>query len=47
MRRVLGLLARPGPDGKLRFATALTLQNGMLAMGPVSFGRVPKIEWGK
>jgi len=47
MRLVLGLLARPGPNGKPRLATALSLQNGMLSMGPITFGRVPRIEWGK
>jgi hypothetical protein len=47
LRLVLGLLARPGPDGKPRLAAALTLQGGELAMGPINFGRVPKIDWGK
>ncbi|HEX3882317.1 MAG TPA: DUF2125 domain-containing protein [Stellaceae bacterium] len=47
MRLVLGLLARPGPDGKPRLAAALSLQDGVLSMGPLTFGRVPRIEWGK
>jgi len=45
LRLVLGLLARPGPDGKPRLAAALTLQDGVLSMGPITFGRVPRIDW--
>ena len=47
LRLVLGLLAKPGPDGKPRLAAALTLQNSELSMGPITFGRVPKIDRGK
>jgi hypothetical protein len=47
IRLVLGLLAKPGPDGKPRLAAALTLQNGTLSMGPINFGRMPRIDWGK
>ncbi len=45
LRLVLGFLAKPGPDGKPRLAAALTLQDGQLSMGPIAFGRVPKIDW--
>jgi hypothetical protein len=45
IRLVLGLLARPGPDGKPRLSVPLTLQDGILSMGPISLGRVPKIAW--
>ncbi|HEY1798583.1 MAG TPA: DUF2125 domain-containing protein [Stellaceae bacterium] len=44
---LLGLLARPGPDGKPRLPATLTLEDGILSMGPITFGRVPKIDWGK
>jgi hypothetical protein len=47
IRFVLGLLAKPGPDGKPRLAAALSLQDRMLSMGPINFGRVPRIDWGK
>lgn len=47
IRLVLGLLARPGPDGQPRLSAGLTLQDGELSMGPINFGRVPKVDWGK
>jgi hypothetical protein len=47
LRLILGLLAKPGPDGKPRLAAALRLQDGVLSMGPINFGRVPRIDWGK
>jgi hypothetical protein len=47
IRLILGLLAKPGPDGKPRLAAALTMQDGLLSMGPITFGKMPRIDWGK
>jgi len=47
LKLVLGFLAKPGADGQPRLPAALTLQNGILSMGPITFGRVPRIDWGK
>ena len=45
LKLVLGMLAKLGPDGKKRIATAFSLQNGQIFVGPASLGRVPRIPW--
>jgi hypothetical protein len=44
-RVALGVLARPGPDGKPRVETAFTIQNGQMYLGPVKLGPAPHINW--
>lgn len=41
----LGMLAKPGADGKSQITAPLTLQNGFLFIGPARLARVPKIAW--
>jgi len=41
----LGMLAKPGPDGRPEIATSFTIQNGEMFLGPVKLGKVPRIVW--
>jgi hypothetical protein len=44
-RLALAVLAKAGPDGKPEIATAFTIQNGQMFLGPVKLGRAPRITW--
>ncbi|MGC2413068.1 MAG: DUF2125 domain-containing protein, partial [Stellaceae bacterium] len=44
-RLALGMLAKPGPDGRPEIATSFTIQNGEMYLGPVKLGKVPRIDW--
>jgi hypothetical protein len=41
----LGLLARPGADGKPVLDAPITLQNGFLFIGPARLARLPRFTW--
>lgn len=41
----LGMLAKPGPDGRPEIATSFTLQSGEMYLGPVKLGKAPRIDW--
>jgi hypothetical protein len=41
----LGLLARPGPDGKPRLKVPLRLQDDRLYLGPARIATLPPIHW--
>jgi hypothetical protein len=41
----LGMLAKPGPDGRPEIATSFTIQNGEMFLGPVKLAKVPRIVW--
>jgi hypothetical protein len=41
----LGVLARPGGDGKPVLDAPITLQNGFLFIGPVRLARLPRFTW--
>jgi len=41
----LGMLAKPGPDGRPGIATSFTIQNGEMFLGPVKLGKAPRIVW--
>lgn len=44
-RLALGLLARPGPNGRPQIATSFTIQNGEMRLGPARLGKAPRITW--
>ena len=44
-RLALGVLAKPGPDGRPQIATSFTLQDGEMYLGPVKLGKAPRIAW--
>ncbi|MBV9862559.1 MAG: DUF2125 domain-containing protein [Alphaproteobacteria bacterium] len=44
-RLALGLMAKPGPDGKPQITTSFTIQNGEMFLGPARLGPVPRIAW--
>lgn len=44
-RIALGVLAKPGPDGKPRIETSFTMQNGQMFLGPAKLGPAPHIDW--
>jgi hypothetical protein len=41
----LGMLAKPGPDGRPELATSFTVQDGEMYLGPVKLGKAPRIDW--
>lgn len=41
----LGLLAKPGPDGRSQLSVPVTLQEGQIYMGPAKLGRLPHFSW--
>lgn len=45
VKAVLGLLAKPGPNGEKAITVPLTLQQSRLYLGPAALGRVPRINW--
>ncbi len=44
-KTVLGLLAKPTPDGALALTAPITLQDRRLTLGPVPIAEVPPIRW--
>jgi len=44
-KMVLGLLAKPGPDGQKQITAPLTVQDNRLYLGPARVARVPVINW--
>ena len=44
-RLALAMLAKAGPDGKPQIATAFTIQNGQMFLGPAKLGKAPRIAW--
>jgi len=44
-RLALAMLAKAGPDGKPEIATAFTIQNGQMFLGPAKLGKAPSIAW--
>jgi hypothetical protein len=44
-RLALAMLAKAGPDGKPAIATAFTIQNGQMFLGPAKLGNAPRITW--
>ncbi len=44
-RMALGMLAKPGPDGRPRIAAPIMIQNGEIYLGPAKLGRAPRISW--
>jgi hypothetical protein len=44
-RLALAMLAKAGPDGKPAIATAFTIQNGQMFLGPAKLGKAPRITW--
>ncbi len=44
-RLALGMLARPGPDGRPEIATSFTMQDGGMYLGPAKLGKAPRIVW--
>lgn len=45
VKAVLGVLAKPGPNGEKAITVPLTLQQNRLYLGPAALGRVPRISW--
>jgi hypothetical protein len=41
----LGLMAKPGNDGKAELNAPITLQNGFLYIGPARLARLPRFTW--
>ncbi len=41
----LGMLSKPGPDGRPEIATSFTIQNGEMFLGPARLGAAPRIVW--
>ena len=41
----LGMLAKPGADGRPEIATSFTIQNGEMFLGPAKLGAAPRIVW--
>jgi hypothetical protein len=44
-KTLLGLMAKPGPDGKKQLTLPVTLQNRRLYLGPAQIAVVPIIAW--
>jgi hypothetical protein len=44
-RIALGLLAKPGPDGKPEVKTAFAIRNGQMFLGPARLGKAPRFSW--
>lgn len=44
-KTVLGLLAKPSPDGEKAISLPLSLQDGRLYLGPATLARLPRIDW--
>ena len=44
-RAAMGLIAKPGPDGKPQVSAPITLQNHKLSLGPLTVATVPEIQW--
>jgi hypothetical protein len=44
-RLALAMLAKAGPDGKPAIATAFTIQNGQMFLGPARLGKAPRLVW--
>jgi hypothetical protein len=42
---VLGLMAKPGPDGKPRLTVPLSVQNHRLYLGPAQIAILPRLAW--
>jgi hypothetical protein len=42
---ILGLLAKPGPNGEKAITVPLTLQQHRLFLGPAAVAEVPPIKW--
>lgn len=45
VKLVLGLLAKPGPDGKKRLTVPVSIQNERLYLGPAQIAVLPPITW--
>jgi hypothetical protein len=44
-KAVLGLLAKPGPDGQKQITAPITVQDNRFYIGPAAVARVPPINW--
>jgi hypothetical protein len=44
-RLALTMLAKAGPDGKPAIATAFTIRNGQMFLGPARLGKAPRLVW--
>jgi hypothetical protein len=44
-RLALGMLAKPGADGRPAISTSFTIQNGAMYLGPAKLGKAPRIAW--
>jgi hypothetical protein len=42
---VLGVLARPGPDGRPELKAPIRIQDGHLSIGPAKIAALPRITW--
>jgi hypothetical protein len=45
VRLALGVMAKPGADGKPAISTSFTIQNGQMYLGPARLGPVPRLNW--
>ena len=45
VKAFLGLMAKPGADGKKRLSLPLSLQNDRIYLGPAQIGRLPRFTW--
>jgi hypothetical protein len=45
-KMVLGLLAKPGPDGQKQITAPITVQDNRFYIGPAAVAHVPAIDWG-
>jgi hypothetical protein len=45
VKAVLGVLAKPGPNGEKAITVPLTVQQNQIYLGPAALGRVPRITW--
>jgi hypothetical protein len=44
-RIALGLIAKPGPDGRPEIKTAFAIRNGQMFLGPAKLGKAPRLNW--
>lgn len=45
IKTFLGLMAKPGPDGKKRLTVPLSLQNDRIYLGPAQVAALPRFTW--
>jgi hypothetical protein len=44
-RLAIGMMAKPGPDGRPEISSSFTIQDGEMFLGPAKLGKIPPLHW--